>query len=333
MNMAKIKYADLEKEFGQLKVDPATDKFVVLFDLSYHIGVLESFTMDKDHPEIKPLSSDEELSEEFAVRIVYHLLNNVAHYRHFIFSKLKCGNVIVIYSSDPKLYVKYPNLFKRIEKLLNLFKKTIFIEKLDDNVNFIYQHMAYFTAMNLMGINNSAKKKTRIIYIGSNYLASQLLRIDRNTIFISHKSFQSGMDFFFGTRKIENTPTGYRDANLITSVLALCGVPGIYHKLESLRGLKYQLLYHIIKTNCANFVDKDNPTNITNGLYLSANDEGFFKARLQALDVDFHDKIYSLSKSMMNVWSSKIHTNQVYNINEHFRLNDLNLNVAWLGEG
>jgi len=324
-NIGRFKYAELDGALTKLKVDPTTDKFVILFDISYHLQFLEFISKDEK-------LTDKSLSEELLMRLVYGLLNNVAHYRHYVSSRLKCGNVIVIYSSDPKMYVKYPEVLKRIEKLLNLFKKTIFIEKLDDNIEFIYQHMAYFTAMNLMALNNTVKKKTRIIYIGQNQLAPQLLRIDRQLVSIFHKNLNIGPDKFFDDMKIENTPPGYRDVNLITSMLALCGIRGVYHKLESLRGVKSKMLYHIIHGNCSNFTDKDNPTNITNGLYLAPNDENFFKTRLQAIDIDFHDKIYALSKTMFNVWSSKIQTNQVYNLNEKFSVKDITLNVGWLND-
>jgi len=327
-NVAKFKYADLDKELAVLKIVPVEDKFVILFDISYQLGMLDFFGKDGD--KVDPKWTDSKLSEELMMRIVYSLLNSVAHYRHYIQTKLRTNDVVIIYSSDPNLYDRYSKTFDRISKLVNLFKGIIFIEKIDNAIPFIYQHMAYFLAMNVSSMNNTKNKKTRIIYIGQQQIAPQLLRIDKGLISIRHKQLSIGSNAFFSSYEIENSPPGYRDINLITSILAINGVRTVYPKLDSLRGVKAKLIYRIIHNNCANFVDKDNPTNITNGLYLSEQDEGFFKGRLQALDIDFHDKLFALSKQLINVWSSKIETNQIYNLNEQFKFQDLTLNVSWL---
>lgn len=331
-NYSKLQYSEMEKFFDSRKCGEITpkDKFIIIYDISYMLNLLESICKLDNNENFRDKDADFDL----IMRMVYGILNSVAHYRHFISSRLKRSSVIILYSSNENHYVRYDETFKKINKILNLFKKTIFIERLDDKTKFIYQHIAYFSAMNISYINNSIKKRCRIMYIGSNLLAMQMLRIDRNMIHIKHNHIECGPAIFFGKmiddKKHGNLTISYKDIDLIPIFLSLFGFRNGYPKLESIKNRKQSIIYDLITKNCSDSIDKDDYKSIVSGLNLSNKDIDLFGMRLRSLDVDFHNKTYALSKSLLKIWNSKIESKSVYDFNNFFEFDDLTLNVSWL---
>ena len=331
-NYAKIKFSLLDSYINSDEcINKIThlDKFIILFDMSYILSTLESICdSNKDNSDF----TDVNLDESKIMRLVYGILNSVAHYRHYISDKLSCKSVIILYASNAKYYISFDKTFKKISKILNLFKKTIFIEKIENESKFLYSHVAYFTAMNILSLNNAINKKCRIMYIGNNALSFQLLRIDRDMFHIKHNYIESGSNIFFKdfigkTNTIENT---FINIDLVTSLLCILGFSGGFPKLDSMKHKRISIIYSIISNNCLDIVDKDNYSSIVKGLNLSNNDLSLFGLRLKLLDVDFHNKLYSLSKTLFNIFNSKIETKSIHSFNDFFKFNDLILNVQWL---
>lgn len=329
-NYSKLKYSEMENHFDSNKIgeiDPK-DKFIIMYDMSYILSFLDSISnIDK-----KSNITDSEYETKIIMRLVYGILNSVAHYRHYTTSKLKRKSVIILYSSDPSYYIRYDNTFKKINKILNLFRKTIFIERLEDETKFIYQHMTYFTAMNIMSLNNSVGIRCRIIYVGNNPLAMQLLRIDRDMTHIKHKYIDCGPDIFFNLIGLhDKTDNLYKNIDLITPVLSLFGFNNGYPKLDSIKGKRISKLYSILADNCKDFVDKDDYQTIVTGMGLDQKDINLFGLRLKSLDVDYHNKTFALSKTLLKIWGSKIQSNAIHSFNDFFKFeDDMNLNVQWL---
>lgn len=330
-NFSKLKYSELDEfiENGKMGEIDHNDKFIILYDMSYVLSFLDNIcNIDKSG------FSDSDQDIKIIMRLVYGILNSVAHYRHYVTSKLKLRSVVILYSSDPSYYAKYDNTFKKINKILNLFRKTIFIERLEDETKFIYQHMAYFTTMNIVSMNQAAGKRCRVMYVGNNTLAMQLLRIDRDMLHIKHNYVDCGSDIFFkpmGLNNVNQLESHYKNIDLITSVLALFGFGYGYPKLDSIKGKRVSKIYDVIVNNCKEFVDKDNYQNIISGLEIKSNDIELFGLRLRSLDVDFHNKTFALSKTLLKIWSSKIQSNAIHSFNDFFKFDDdMILNVQWL---
>lgn len=332
-NYSKLQYSTIDTFMftNKLGTIDVKDKFIIMYDMSYTLSLLENICgISKESG-----FTDADLDENVIMRLTYGMLNTVAHYRHYVTTKIKRGNVVVLYSSDPQMYVKYNRTFTKMSKILNLFKKTIFIERLEDETKFIYQHIAYFTAMNISSLNiSSGDRRCRIVYVGNNPLAAQMLRIDRDMISIKHGHIDCGSDIIFKSDIIHlddiTLTFDKKNTDLITSILSVFGFKHGYPRLESIKKKKTVNLYNIIYTNCINGTDKDNCDSIINGLDLSDSDKELFKLRLRNLDVDFHNKTYSLSKTLLKIWSSKIDTKAIHSFNDFFEFDDMKLNIQWL---
>lgn len=308
------------------------DKYVIVYDISYTLSFLENICkLNKDSG-----VTDSDLEKDILRYLTYGILNTAAHYRHYVTSKLKRKSVVILYSSDPVYYTKYNIIFESINKILNLFPKTIFIEHLEnDNVKFIYQHIAYFTAMNIFSMNSKINKNCKLIYIGNCGLSFQMLRIDRNMFHIKHNYIDCGPETYFKTIFSEKDSNIidlilYRNIDLISTCLSLYGFKNGFTKLESIKHKNAYKLFEIITENCLEFVDKENPINIIKGLNLSKEDEQLFELRLKLIDVDYLNKMYALSKTLLNIWSSKIKSNSVHSFNDFFKSDDTELKVQWL---
>ena len=327
-NYSKFKYSNFDEFITSNPIGDIlpTDKFIIVYDLTYILSMFKR---------ICNIDNDATLDEETITHLSIGILNILAHYRHYISTKIKCGSVIIVYSSDESFYTDFDKIFTFIRKILNLFKKTIFIEKLDKESKYIYQHICYFTCMNIASTNNAINKRCRIVYIGNNILSMQMLRIDRDMIHVKHNYIGAGPDIFFkdicsneGKNMMEIIV--HKNIDLITSVLSLIGFKNGYPKLESIKNKKVSRLYDIMVHNCENGVDKDNFISIIQGLPLSIKDVELFSLRLKILDVDFHNQTYKLSKTLLKIWSSKIHTNSIHSINDFTKFNDIELSVQWL---
>ena len=333
-NYSKLQYSKMDELIKSEKMGEiaATDKFIIMYDMSYAINLLESicgFSKESGH-------SDSDFDNLIVVRLAYGMLNSVAHYRHYITSRVCRGSVLVVYSSDPELYTRYAKTFSMMTSILNLFRKTIFIEKMDQPSKFMYQHIAYFTAMNISTLNlNSGDKRCRVMYIGSNPLAFQMLRIDRDMIHIKHNHVECGTDIFFNNPdilKIPHTGVGLNphSIDLITTVLSTMGFRNGFPRLTSFKGKKTSNIYNVMLMNNRNYVDKDNPSEILKGISVTQSDIDLLGLRLKSIDVDYQNNTYALSKQLLKIWSSKVHSKSLHSFNDIFEFDDLTLNIQWL---
>lgn len=327
-NTTRLSYTKIHDVLNETTIDVRKDKFIIMYDMAYCLSLLENISnVSKDDT-----YNDSILKEDIITHICYGILNSIAHYRHYITDKLRCSSTIILYSSDPTYYDKFSITFSKIYKILNMFKKTIFIEKLENNVKFIYQHVAYFTAMNIRSNNESSNKISKIIYIGNNMLASQMLRIDRDMIHIKHNHINSGLDIFYNSDviDIDSGMIDNRSVDLITILLSLLGFKHGYPKLDSLKKRKVASIYDTVYMNTADNIDKDDTDSVVNGLGMTNSDIDLYRTRLRTIDVDYHNKLYSMSKTLLKVWSSKLESKIVYNFNEIFDNDDIRLSVNWL---
>ena len=332
-NYSKLPYSEMDKfiSSGKTGAIDVKDKFIIVYDMSYTLSLLENICgISKESGFV-----DSDLDDLIITRLVYGILNAAAHYRHYVTSKIKRGTVLVIYSSDSSFYVKYEKTFAKINKILNMFKKTIFIERLEDETKFIYQHIAYFTTMNISSLNiASSDRRCRIVYIGNNPLATQMLRVDRDMISIKHGYIDCGSDIAYKSDLImlDDVALAFdrKNVDLITSLLAIFGFKHGYPKLDSIKRKKTSILYDIIYKNCINGVDKDDYQSIIEGLDLSSEDVKLFNLRLKSLDIDFHNKTFVLSKTLLKIWGSKIETKSIHSFNDFYEFDDMRLSTQWL---
>lgn len=328
MFQTRTKYSDIESCINKDNIKDLSikDKYIIVYDISYPISILKRMTS---------IETDMDLDNETVLRISYGLLNSVAHFRHFFSTKMKCSSVIIMYSSDESVYKEFGKITDTLRKILNLFVKTIFIEKLDEESKFIYNHICYFACLNITLSNSAASRKCRIVYVGNNQLAMQMLRIDRDMIFIKHNHISNGTKIFFDfiydlENEIERIT--YHNTDLIGFVLSIFGFKHGFPRLESLKRKKIINIYKQIIENCkdVDIVDKDNYNDLIKNIQLSESDKQLIGLRLKAIDIDFQNKLYSLTKSLMNIWSSKIHTKSLYSINDFTQFNDIELQSNWL---
>jgi len=334
-NFTCLKYEKLVNFFnsGEISVDK-NNKFLIFFDISYLLSVLENISkVDADTG-----FTDSNLDKYDLVKLIYGIINSAAHYRHFVSSKLRCSSVLIIYSSEDYYYQRYPEVFKYISKILNLFKKTIVIEKLEnDSIKLIYQHIAYFTAMNISLMNNKINKKCRIMYIGNNELAAQMLRVDKQMIHIKHDYITSGLDVFFYKYITPEEASSaelfmFMSPNIVTTLLSLLGFKSGFDRLQSLKNKNSLKIIKTIIDNSKDEIDKDNINMILRNIKLSEEDIELFRLRLRLIDVDFLNNLYTLSKKLINIWSSKLETNKIHSFNDFVEFKDLTLNIQWLTE-
>lgn len=324
----RLKYSDMELNINNINIKDLSlsDKYLIVYDISYPLSIFKR---------MNSIENDSELDNDIILRIVYTLLNSVAHYRHYFSNKMKSTSVIIMYSSDDSIYKDFSKITNLLRKILNLFVKTIFIEKLDEESKYIYNHICYFTCMNISISNNSIKRKCRIVYIGNNQLAMQMLRIDRDMIFIKHNYISTGTKSFFdfideSDNKMDNLY--YHNTELIGIILSIFGFKHGFPRLESLKRKKIINIYKQILDNCndLDFIDKDNYNTIIKNIDISENDKKLIGLRLKAIDIDFQNKTYSLTKSLMKIWESKIHTKSLQSLNDYNNFNDLELQSNWL---
>jgi len=330
-NFTRLQYKLIDDFIASGKIGKVevTDKFIIMFDMSYLLSMLEHVSKI----EITSGFNDSELDNDIIMMLVYGILNSLGHYRNYIQTKLRLRTVVIVYSSDPEYYVKYSKTFGIVNKILNLFKKTIFIERMKDETKYLYQHMAYFTAMNVSNSNGLNNKRCRILYVGNNQLSSQLLRIDRDTINVKYKHIDSGLDIYFKENISESTDklsVNNRSVDLITSMISILGFKHGFAKLKSVKNKRFESIYSTIFKNCMEFVDKDDYTTIVNDLNFSLQDTELFGSRLKSIDVDFHNKTYSLSKTLLKIWSSKLDTKSIHSFNDFVEYDGIKLNVNWL---
>lgn len=324
---SRLKYSELDNLFQSGKVGEVSisDKFIIVYDISY---VLSTFKR------ICSIEDDSSMDEESVVRLTYNILNSIAHYRHYITSKIRRTSIVIVYSSDETIYDDFSRICVLLQKILNLFGKTIFIEKIDNKSKHIYQHLCYFTCMNISSINNSIHKRCRVVYIGNNELSMQMLRIDRDMIHVKHNYVDCGTDIFFKSIITENNnDISYVNTDTIAVLLSLFGFKHGFPRLESLKNKKMSTIYKIIAINCKEFVDKDNPDSIITNIQLNDKDKELFKLRLKLIDVDFQNNVFVLSKSLLKVWSSKINTNSIHSFNDYNKYKDIELQFNWLNGG
>ena len=332
-NYSKLKYSVIDYFMNTNKTGTIgpNEKVIVMYDMAYTLSFMEGISgLSKESG-----YSDKLEDEKTIIRLVYGILNSIAHYRYYITSKIKRNSVVILYSSESSYYIRYERTFTMINKILNLFRKTIFIERLEDEIKFIYQHVAYFTAMNIVSLNLSAgDRRCRIMYIGNNELALQMLRIDRDMISIKHGYIDCGTDIAFKSESLHLDEVSLafdgKNVDLIIPMLSIFGFKHGYPKLESVKHKKNLSIYSVICNNCKSSVDKDNPSSIVTGLNLTKSDEELFGFRLKTLDVDFHNKTFILSKTLLKIWSSKIQTGSLHSFNDFFEFDDMRLNVQWL---
>ena len=333
-NYTKLQYGVMDAFIATGKLGPIDikDKLIIMYDMSYTLSLLERIS---DITDGVGFNDANDMDLELKMRLVYGILNSVAHYRHYVTSKMQKSSVIILYSSDSSYYIKYSDSFSLINRILNMFRKTIFIERLEDETKFIYQHIAYFSAMNVSSLNLSNNKRCRIMYIGNNPLAYQLLRIDRDMINIKHGYIDCGTDIAFKSDiiNIDEDIIGRRNIDLITSMLAIFGFKHGYPRLDSIKRKKHVNIYDIIYGNCIGGIDKDNSQSIICSIEMSESDKQLFDLRLRTLDVDFQNKLFSLSKTLLKIWSSKIDTKAMHSLNDYMKFDDLNLNINWLYGG
>jgi len=330
-NSAKMQYSKLNEFFASKNlINNPQNKYVYLIDISYMISIIERIA------NISPDSgfTDTDLDDKTITALVYGILNVAGHYRHHSSTSLKCASVLIMYASNGSHYVKYQKTFALIGRLLNLFRKTIFVERLEDETKFIYQNVAYFTAMNIFSLNSESKRTNRIVYIGNNTMMFQLLRIDPEMINIKHGHITGGTDVFFNSDylKVEKDDVfiSSRNVGLISSMLSLLGFHNGFPRLESLKRKQSSIVYSKIFENCREIVDKDNFESIVEGFGLSDSDVQLFGIRLKQVDPDFQNKTFSLGKTLLKIWSSKLHTNAIHSYNDFSKYDDLTLNTFWL---
>lgn len=318
----RLKYDQLNQSLNTIEDRSPNDKYIIVYDIAYPISVIKR---------ISSVENDSDLSNETLIRIAYGLINSAAHYRHFLSTKLYSSSVIIMYSSDETVYEDFSKVISIIRRVLNLFKKTIVIEKLDENIKNTYQHVCYFTCMNIVVTNNAAKKKCRIIYIGNNDLFLQMLRIDRDMFHIKYEYINTGINLFNEYLGIDNSLDVHFNSDIVTICLAIFGYKSGYPKLESIKRKKVLNIYKQLIFNCKdlNSIDKDECKYLFNNIEISNNDYNLFNLRLKSLDVDFQNKLFVLSKSLLKIWSSKLQTNKTQSIND-FIVSDIELSFSWL---
>ncbi len=311
------------------EISEVSDKFTILFDVSYMISILDRICdLDDDF-------TDELVDIETITKLAYSIINTSAHYRHYIFSKMKRRNTIIMYASNAEHYDQFAKTFSLIVKITNLLRKTIFIEKVSGPKNFLYSHIAYFTADRIRSLNVANGRRTRIMYVGNNPMASQLLRIDREMVHVKKKSVKCGLEIAFASSILNLKNMGLidkRNTDLISCILAVIGAKNGFPKLASLKGQRNEKIYYTMFENCLDGVDKDNPESIVKGLNLPPVDSKFFVSRMKMMEPDFQNKTYTLTKSLFKVWQSKIATNAMSSFNDFFENNEIELNINWLME-
>jgi len=328
-NYSKLQFAKLTEFFeNELDESYKKDKYIVMLDIAYILRFMESIHNIDEHSNFK----DSELDNLTITRIVYGILNTAAHYRHFINDKVGCKSVLIIYSSDSTIYDRYSITCSKVCSIVNLFKKTIFIEKLDNEMKYLYQHVAYFTATNIASMNAKIGKRCRIMYIGNNMLAMQMLRIDRDMIHVKHDYINHGPDIFFGSSglKLDTVIDNYKDLDLISVLLCILGFKHGFPKLESLKHVRSTKIYNILIQNTMEFTDKNDIPSLVDGIKINQKDIDLLGIRLKVIDVDYMNRLYVLSKDLMKIWESKIDTKAVHSFNDFFVFEDLLLNVNWL---
>lgn len=322
----RLKYELITNCLDSIESITPNDKFLLVYDISYPLSILKR---------LSSIESDSDLDNDTVIRISYSILNSLAHYRHYFTTKMHCSTVIIAYSSDESIYNDFEKVTKLIRKILNLFKKTIFIEKLDENIKFIYQHICYFTCMNVFISNGISKRKCRIVYIGNNQLFLQMLRIDREMIHIKHNSIDHGINLFNNYLYNDSNEKDLEimfNSDLIAIILSVFGFKNGYPKLDSIKHKKVANIYKQIITNCkeSESIDKDNCKYLFNNIKINDKEFELIILRLKSLDVDFQNKLFTLSKSLLKIWTSKLHTTSVQSINDYIR-SDVELNYEWLG--
>ena len=325
----RLCYTDLNYCINNNNIKNLTlnDKFIIIYDMSYVLSIFKR---------LASIENDSELDKDSITYIVYGILNSVAHYRHYITRNLHCKSVVIIYSSNEIYYNDFSKIMELIQKILNLFHKTIFIEKLDKEQKFLYQHLCYFTCMNITISNSTVNKKCRIIYIGNNNLSLQLLRIDRDAIFIKHKFIDFGINVFYNfINNNKNIIISHHITDLISVMLSILGFKHGFPKLNFMKRMMNIKIYNTIVENCKNIdiIDKDNYLELIKGLPLSDSEKNIFGLRLKMLDADFQNKTFILSKSLFKIWTNKIHSKSIYSLNDIINNNDIELQVNWLNGG
>jgi len=300
------------------------NKYIIVFDVSYVLSVLKR---------ISSVDTDTDCDNETIIRIVYGLLNSVGHYRHFFTTKMHCSSVIIMYSSDKTYYDDFSKTMNLLRKILNLFKKTIFIEKLDEGSKFIYQHVCYFTCMNISITNSAAKRNCKIVYIGNNDLSLQMLRIDRDMINIKHNHIEHGLNLlsrYICGDKFDKDIN--HNTDLIGVILSIFGFKHGFPKLESIKSRRNLIIYKKLIENCntRDSIDKDDCNYLLDNIPLNDKDKELVTLRLKTLDVDFQNNTFSLSKSLLAIWSNKLHSKSTNSINDFVRIDGVDLNFSWL---
>ncbi len=333
-NSSRLQYATMHEYNSQNNSEIFSqgdkEKYLLVFDMTYIINMMERIA------HVESDFVDRQLEDGLTLRLAYGILNSAAHYRHFFYKHLHSRSVLILFASDPTHYERYENTFKVMLGLVNMFKKTIFIERMDNVNNLTYMHLAFYTAMNIFNANAEFNKKvSRVVYVGKFQLASQMLKIDNKMIQISRGKIMHGLDIGYnsGSLRIESpTFIENRNTDLITTMLALVGFKHGFDRLESIKGKRTKQMYGTVVSNCTDCVDKDNNGMIVEGLGLSDFDLNLFNFRLRQLDSDFQNHLFILSKKLLTIWESKLKSNEIHSFNDIIELDDLSLKTNWLME-
>ena len=114
-NMTKHKYESLN-EYSDNMSKGNKYRYGVVYDLSYLFNIF--CRLSKIDPEDL---NDKNISKKDKIFIANNIVNNISHYRHYCFSRLKIvDNILILYSSRNIYYKQLSGIFYIIKKCLEI---------------------------------------------------------------------------------------------------------------------------------------------------------------------------------------------------------------------